>query len=185
VLVVLAGPMESPIVVERRRIEIADPKIAGSKQPYHAAKGLSLEGAEALVSACAEASAQLAAEAVREAIADAKQKGYEISTSCILTGSGRSIPALDKILASHPLLHTAEGELFRNAIARACLNQGLPVVAVKEKELVARAPKDIGISGELIDQHLERMGKAIGPPWRQDEKHASLAAWIASSAGSN
>jgi hypothetical protein len=29
------------------------------------------------------------------------------------------------------------------------------------------------------------MGKAIGPPWRQDEKHASLAAWIASSAGSN
>jgi 3-oxoacyl-[acyl-carrier-protein] synthase III len=84
--------MECPIVVERRRIEIADPKIAGSKQPYHAAKELPLKGAEALVSACAEASAQLAAEAVREAIADAKQKGYEISTSCILTGSGRSIP---------------------------------------------------------------------------------------------
>ena len=185
VLVVLAGPMESPIVLERRRIEIADPKIAGSKQPYHAAQGLSLKGAEALVSACADASAQLAAEAVREAIADAKQKGYEISTSCILTGSGRSIPALDKILASHPLLHTAEGELFRNAIARACLNQGLPVVAVKEKELIARAAKDIGISGELIDRHLQRMGKAIGPPWRQDEKHASLAAWIATSAGSN
>lgn len=184
-LVVLAGPMESPIVVERRRIEIADPKIAGSKQPYHAAKGLSLKGAETLVSACAEASAQLAAEAVREAIADVKQKGYEISTSCILMGSGRSIPALDKILASHPLLHTAEGELFRNAIARACLNQGLPVVAVKEKELIARASKDIGISGELIDRHLQRMGKAIGPPWRQDEKHASLAAWIASSAGSH
>jgi hypothetical protein len=65
------------------------------------------------------------------------------------------------------------------------LNHGLPVVVVKEKELIARAAKDIGISGELIDQHLQRMGKAIGPPWRQDEKHASLAAWIASSAGSS
>ena len=184
-LVVLAGPMESPIVVERRRIEIADPKIAGSKQPYHAAQGLSLKGAEALVSACAEASAQLAVEAVREAIAETRQKGYELSTSSILTGSGRSLPALEKILASHPLLHTAEGELFRNAIVRACLNHGLPVVAVKEKELIVRAAKDIGISGELIDQHLQRMGKAIGPPWRQDQKHASLAAWIASSAGSN
>ena len=184
-LVVLAGPMESPIVVERRRVEIADPKIVGSKQPYHAAKGLSLKGAEALVSACAEASAQLAAEAVRKAIADVRQKGYEISTSCILTGSGRSIPPLDKILASHPLLHTAEGELFRNASARACLKHCLPVIAVKEIELIDRAAKDIGISGDLIDQHLQRMGKAIGPPWRQDEKHASLAAWIASSAGSN
>ena len=89
-----------------------------------------------------KASTQLAAEAVREVIADTRQKGYEISTSCILTGSGRSIPALDKIVASHPLLHTAEGELFRNAIARACLNHGLPVVAVKEKELMARAPMD-------------------------------------------
>jgi len=159
---------------------MADPKIAGSKQPYHAAQGLPLERAEALVSACAEASARLAAEAVREAIADARQKGYEISTSCILTGSGRSIPALDKILASHPLLHTAEGELFRNAIARACQNHGLPVVVVKEKELIARAPNSLGISGEVIDQHLQRIGKTIGPPWRQDEKHASLAAWIAS-----
>jgi hypothetical protein len=176
--------MESPIVVERRRIEIADPKIAGSKQPYHAAKGLPLKGAEAFVSACAEASAQLAAEAVREAIANAKQKGYEVSTSCILTGSGRSIPALDKILASHPLLHTAEGELFRNAIARACLSQGLSVAAVKEKELIARRAKDLGIPGGLIEQHLQRMGKTLGAPWRQDEKYASLAAWIASSAGS-
>jgi hypothetical protein len=177
--------MECPIVVERRRIEIADPNIAGSKQPYHAAQGLSLKGAEALVSACAEASARLAAEAVREAIADARQKGYEISTSCILSGSGRSIPALGKILASHPLLHTAEGELFRNAIARACVNHGLPVVAVKEKEIMSRSQKDMGISGELIEQHLKRMGKAIGPPWRQDEKHASLAAWIASSTRSS
>jgi hypothetical protein len=185
VLVVLAGSRESPIVVERRRIEITDPKIAGSKQPYHAAQGLPLKDAEALVSACTEASVQLATEAVKTAIRDAKRKGYEISISCILTSSGKPIPALDKILASHPLLHAAEGELFRNVIARACLNHHLPVVVVKEKELVSRSQNDIGISGEQIQQHLQQMGKAIGPPWRQDEKYASLAAWIASSAGAN
>lgn len=182
VLVILAGLRESPIVVERRRIEIADPKVVGSKQPYHAAQGLNLKEAEALVSACADASVRLATEAVEAAIRDAKQKGYEILTGCILTGSGKSIPALEKILASHPLLHTAEGELFRNVIARACLNHNLPVIAVKEKELMSRSQNDIGISGELIQQHLQRMGKAIGAPWRQDEKYASLAAWIARSA---
>jgi hypothetical protein len=173
------------MVVERRRIEIADPKAAGSKQPYHASMGLSLKDAEALVSACTEASVRLATEAVRAAIADAKHKGCEISASGILTGSGRSIPALEKILASHPLLHKAEGELFRNVIARACLNHHLSVVAVMEKELMSCAQNDIGISGELIEQHLQRMGKAIGAPWRQDEKYACLAAWIARSARSN
>jgi len=55
------------------------------------------------------------------------------------------------------------------------------VVVVKEKELIARAAKDLGISGEVIDQHLQRMGRAIGRRGREDEKHASLAAWIASS----
>jgi hypothetical protein len=58
------------------------------------------------------------------------------------------------------------------------------VVAVKEKELLSRSQNDIGISGELLQQHLQRMGKTIGAPWRQDEKYASLAAWIASCARS-
>jgi hypothetical protein len=185
VLVILAGPMESPIVIERRRIEIADPKIAGSKQPYHAAEGLNLKDAEMLVNACTERSMQLSTEAVQAAIRDAKQKGYQVSASGILTGSGKPVPALDKILASHPLLHTAEGELFRYVIAQACLNQHLPVIAVKQKELMSRSQENIGISAELIQQHLQRMGKAIGAPWRQDEKYASLAAWIARSARSN
>ena len=179
VLVVLGGPKDSPVVVERGRIEIADPKIVGSKQPYHAAQRMDLKDAEALVSVCTEASVQLATGAVLAAIRDAAQKGYQILSSCILTGSGKSVPALEKILASHPLLHTAEGELFRNVIGRACLNHGLNVVAVKEKELMSRSQNDIGLSGELIQQHLQRMGKAIGAPWRQDEKYACLAAWIA------
>jgi hypothetical protein len=162
-LVVLAAPIESPMIVERQRIEIADPKKAGSKQPYHA-EGLSLQDAETLVNACAERSLQLATAAVEAAIRNAKQKGYQVSTSGILAGSGKAVPALDKILASHPLLHTAEGELFRNVITRACVKHHLPVVALKEQELMSRAQEELGISGELIQQQLQRMGKAIGAP---------------------
>jgi hypothetical protein len=179
VQVVLGGPLESPVVVERRRIEIADPTMTGSKQPYHAAEGLSLQDAETLVNACTERSVQLASAAVEAAIWDAERKGYRVSTSGIVAGSGKAVPALGKILASHPLLHTAEGELFRNAITRACGNHHLRVVAVKEKELMSRAQDELGISGELIEQHLQRLGKAIGAPWRQDEKRASLVAWMA------
>src|SRR5205085_5000274 len=54
-LVVLAGDGGSPEVVDRRRIEIADPTIAGSRQPYHAAEALRLDRAEHLLARLAEA----------------------------------------------------------------------------------------------------------------------------------
>jgi hypothetical protein len=55
---------------------------------------------------------------------------------------------------------------------------------VKEKELSVRAREERGFSEMAIEQHLIRMGKAVGSPWRQDEKFASLAAWIALAAAS-
>lgn len=47
--VAVAGSPIKPIILERRRIETADDRIAGSKQPYHTAKELSDETAETLI----------------------------------------------------------------------------------------------------------------------------------------
>jgi hypothetical protein len=178
-MVVLVGGGESPIVLDRRRIETADSKIPGSKQPYHAAENLKLPAAEKLLRTCTASSTRMATEAVQAAIRDARGKGYDVVAGGVLTGSGKALPALEKILASHPLLHTAEGELFRNVIITACRSCGLPVTAVKEKELLARCPAKLGATEEVIQQRLVRMGKTIGAPWRQDEKYASLVAWMA------
>jgi hypothetical protein len=176
---VLGGPLESPVIVDRRRIEIVDSNIAGSKQPYHAAAGLNLQEAESHVAACVERSSQLATAAVQSAIADAKHNGYQVSTAGVLIGSGKPIPELQKILASHPLLHTAEGELFRNAIIAACKRSCLSVLAVKEKELTVLHSQKLGVSDAVIQRQLVRMGKIVGSPWRQDEKLASRVAWMA------
>ena len=45
-VVSLAGPPASPTVVDRRRIELADAAIEGSKQPYHEAEGKKPKEAE-------------------------------------------------------------------------------------------------------------------------------------------
>ena len=45
-VVALAGPASAPRVLARQRLEFADPKLAYSKQPYHAAAELSLAEAE-------------------------------------------------------------------------------------------------------------------------------------------
>ena len=179
VLVVLAGPVETPTILDRRRIEIADVEMAGSKQPYHAAQQLNLREAANLIAACVGASVRLAEKAVKAALDDALRKSFRVSGCGVPIGSGRPLPTLEKILSSHPLLHTAEGELFRNAIMTACGNYGLSVTSVKEKEAWIRTSSQLGISQAGIQDHLARMGKAIGPPWRQDEKSATLAAWLA------
>jgi hypothetical protein len=178
-LVILSGPLETPVIVDRRRIEIADPNIAGSKQPYHSAESLELKEAENFVAGCVERSSQLAKVAVQSAIVNAKQNGYQVSTAGVLIASGKPLPELQRILASHPLLHTAEGELFRNVIIAACRSSCLSMLVVKEKELTILHSQKLGVSDVVIQRQLARMGKIVGSPWRQDEKFASRVAWMA------
>ncbi len=55
-MVAVAGTINAPKVLERRRIVIADPEMPGSKQPYHAAAELTFTEAEALVRRAIESS---------------------------------------------------------------------------------------------------------------------------------
>ena len=48
-LVAVAGTPQSGQVLLRRRIELADPKVPGSKQPYHAAEGEKFPKAEKII----------------------------------------------------------------------------------------------------------------------------------------
>ena len=179
VLVVVAGPVNAPSVIDRRRIEIADPGIPGSMQPYHAAAGLDLGKAEVFIKRCAESANLRAERAVRAVIDDMRGRSYEVLGGGILLGSGRLGPTLAATLASHALVHTAEGELFRNAFIHAIERCGPLAVAVRERELWARGAAELGVSVEKLQRCVGEMGRPIGPPWRQDEKHASLVGWLA------
>lgn len=181
--VVVAGNLASPNVVARRRIEFAAPGIPGSKQPYHAAERLELKEAEQFLQRCHEGSVSLARKAVGDCILDADREGQKVASSGILLGSGRTLGTLAAILASHALIHTAEGEFFRQVVVDACKHHAVPVSAVKEKELLPRCQSELHISREALDQHVSSIRRIIGPPWRQDEKFAMMVAWLALAAG--
>ena len=86
--VAVAGSPTKPIVVERRRIETADLRIAGSKQPYHAAKELSGKTAETLICQCRESSTLLAIGAVNALVTQLRQNGFIVVAAGILLASG-------------------------------------------------------------------------------------------------
>lgn len=170
---------DGPAVVARRRIEMVDRKVPGAAQPYHAAKDLSLVEAAELIAYCGARASELATDALHAMTADLRGLGHEVAGSGLLLASGRALPPLEKILASHAMIHTAEGELFRGALRAAAANCGLPLTAVKERDLYARAEPRLQLTHDAVDQAVARMGKALGPPWRQDEKYAALVAWLA------
>jgi hypothetical protein len=170
----VAGPAGSPQVLDRRVIQLADVQVKGSKQPFHAAEPLSLPEAEALIGRCRQSTQALAHRGL-EAIA----AGREIGACGMLLASGRALPELAAILASHALIHTAEGEFFRDAIAAASRERKLPVYRIKERELFEACATQLKLSRAELDRQLSDWGKLLGAPWRQDEKYAALAAWLA------
>jgi hypothetical protein len=89
------------------------------------------------------------------------------------------LPDLAAILRSHALIHTAEGEFFRDVLVHASEHCSLPVTKIKEREIWERGSKILGRSSADLQQQINGLGKSLGPPWRQDEKLASMAALIA------
>ncbi len=164
-------------VADRRRIELCDAKIAGSRQPFHQAESMTFAEAEAYLARCAAATDDFARRAVAQFCNVAREANLRLVGACILTASGKPLPDLPAILASHALIHAAEGEFFRDALARACRAQTLKVSRLKEKEATPRMAERLGISEGALKARLAEIGKPLGPPWSEDQKLASLAAW--------
>src|SRR5260370_35600240 len=82
---------------------------------------------------------RLAYRAICDVQSELQKQGLKLTRCGLLLASGRVLPGLDKILASHALIHTADGDLFREALLRASARCCLRDVRIKEKSLLARA----------------------------------------------
>jgi hypothetical protein len=168
-----AGKLE---IIERRRIEVIDVATPGAKQPYHFAKDLGLPRAEKFIAECFADSQQRATSAIRDLLAELSARKYRVKAAAVVLASGRPLPPLAKILAAHPLLHTAEGQFFREVFAKACDICHLPVEGVRERDLNERVQTKFGKAATKIQRQIAAQGRKIGPPWTTDQKTAALAA---------
>jgi hypothetical protein len=165
-------------VLSRDRIVIADPNDPPSKQPYHAVQHLPLERAAKSVSAYSATATVMAVSALRQIAHTISTNGHHAFGIGIIDSAGRKGDALATILSSHALIHTAEGEHFRGAIAAAASQCGLAVVRVARRELEDMASRAIGKPINMIQQTITEMGRSVGSPWAADQKSAALIAWM-------
>jgi hypothetical protein len=174
---VLVAVSENPVeILDRRRMVTADPKIPGAIQPYHFAAQLERSQQQKHLEHCASSSSSLAKIAIAELTRELATRHYRIVGAAVLLASGRTLPVLEKILAAHPLTHTAEGEFFRQAVIRACEELQIPVTAIRVRDLDEQAKGTFGKNASQLPSSIASMGSKIGPPWTKDHKTAALAA---------
>lgn len=177
-LVAVAVEKGKPIVLARSRPHLVSNFSYTFRQPYHTAATMSLQEAEAFLQAQRTEGRRLAGEAIRHAQRDVAQQGFTITRAAVLLASGRPLPELSKILKAHSLIHTADGEFFREVLLHACKKCKLTVSAIKERELLATASSEWRRKPPSLLKTLADLGKPLGSPWTQDEKFATLAAWL-------
>jgi len=177
-VVAMAGQPGAAEVIERRRVEITEPKMAGAIQPYHFVENMEIERAEQHLARCAAISEKLALAALSEVLKKLQERDYQVVGSCILLSSARPLPSLEKILASHPMIHTAEGEFFRQAFRDSFARLKISVTGIRERDLEQQAQARFGKNAARVQEQIAAMGRTIGPPWTTDQKTAALGAMI-------
>jgi hypothetical protein len=177
--VVAIGAAESGLFLAARgRIEMADPGEPQSRQPYHAVERLAVSDAAERLARYQEQAARMASGQLRELVDRLVAEGRQVVGCGLLESSGRKGAALASILASHALIHTADGDHFRNAIARSAESLGLGTLRVPVRTIDAAAASAVGRPATAVRREVERLGREVGPPWAADQKAAALVAWV-------
>lgn len=176
-MVALGGDVRAPVVLARDRYELVDDDLP--RAVYHAARELDLDGAKRLVRQVQLAARTAAEWQLQRTVAELEATGYAVVGVGVAAASRRLPDDLSEILASHPFVHKAEGQLFRQALAEASELRKLRVTRFVQQDLYEEAAGQIGTSDESLRAQLTGLGRALGPPWQRDQKEAAAAAWLA------
>lgn len=159
----VAGSRGAPKVERRERIVACD---VLDGELYHRAAERSRDRERFVATRRAAVTAQARA-ALREQLAGVR--------AAIVLGKHTPLAPVDRIIAAHPMIHGAEGELWRAIFAEAC---GAPGVAVTRSAPDApRAELARRHTAAAIAAFLDDGKRTCGAPWSRELHDAALGAW--------
>jgi len=154
-----------PTLLGRWTLDLLD---GDERQIFHVVAGLPLAGAEPRVAAVVEHATAIAT----NRIAEITQRVGRLAAVGVIVGDFPVPDSLAAILASHTLMHAAEGAMFRDALLDAATTAGVRAVGVSRNLATERLVGDL--AGPVAG-----VGVAAGRPWRKEHKLATVAALMA------
>jgi len=171
IAVVVDGPAGSPTAVARRVVDLCDPKVKETKQPYHSSRGEAEEDQKKIAARTA-----LIEQAVAQSVKTLLAEVPGVARASLVVGSVID-PA--KVGNQHVRAHANEGRLFRTVLERALVARGVACSVVVDKHLAEAARKRLRRTDVEIRKTMAAFGASLGGPWRTEEKAAATAAWMA------
>jgi hypothetical protein len=180
--VVISGPSSSPTLLHARRIELSDPSVPESRQPFHAVDETQgeFEPDEDRIKERLQIVRYAATESLQSLWTACNRSGWTPERAGIVTGSLVD-PAT--IRQPHIRAHALEGRLFRTVVEDALRAQGLSCFVLGEKAAFEAASHVIHLGEEALKRTVANLGRRVEGSWRAEEKLAALAAWMAVSGG--
>ena len=178
-LVAVTGQPRELQVMFRGRIELLPRDESVPRFVYHEAAELPPARATTLVNSAREASQKAARLAIKDVLRDLESREAKAAVCGVLSGSTPVPDDLSRILRSHPLIHTAEGALFLQAIVSACESYGLMVTPIRERDVWARAAAVWGLTEPGLRKEMDALRRSLGAPWSADHKTAAAVALVA------
>ena len=173
--ILLVGPVRLPRLCDIRLIDLCDPKIPATRQPYHAAMG-KLETNTARLKSRLQIVRRATKHSVAKIVSDHRRDGHKIRRAGFVVGS-QIDPA--SIANPHIRAHALEGQLFRTALADALRAHQIQCVVLGEREALAKAATLLKKSPGELQRVINEMRRTARGPWRAEQKLATIAAWFA------
>ncbi|MBI1983965.1 MAG: hypothetical protein HYS61_07180 [Acidobacteria bacterium] len=172
--VLLIGSARSPRVADSRRIDLSDPAIPESRQPYHAGFGTARRGGPEL-SRLLRSVRGFGKRSVTGLIRQYKNAGHELTGAGVVVGS---LIDPQSIANDHIQIHALEGRLFRRVVQAAAVGSALPCSIWRERDLYAVAVKALRQPEQKVRVTVTALGGAVVGSWRAEQKAAAVAAWL-------
>jgi hypothetical protein len=159
----------------RREVQLCDPDVPESRQPYHGAIMPFVPAAPQAAARGRKAAERVAIAAVRALRDELRASGFHLAGVALVVASN---PDVTWIGSAHVRAHALEGILFREILEAGARDCQVPAFLLLEREAPARAAAALHLTAGKLQRALAQFGKQVGRPWRAYEKSAALGAWI-------
>lgn len=188
IAVVLDGSRRTPRPVASRIVELSDPGIAETRQPYHDGFYKTEEDAReiarrvAIVKRCAKKSIALLIDSLEASATAEPRRSSRTAHRERRWGAALVVGSLiDPATVANPHIraHAHEGRLFRTVLEESLAAHAVDCDVIVDKQLASHAAKELGRPASAVARTVASFGKTLGGRWRAEEKAAATAAWLA------
>ncbi len=173
--ILLTGSARSPQLCDVQRIDLSDPQLPETRQPYHAGMGR-VETNMKKISQRVDVVRRITEKSIAKLLAGYRRQNFTIKRAALVVGS-----QIDPRSVANPHIraHALEGQLFRSVLQQSLHGHGIRTEVLLEREAYGQAAVELKQSNENVRRMIQDFGRDAKAPWRAEQKLAAIAAWSA------